>query len=95
MTPAKTTEAPELLPVVDFFDQPLTEGDRIAFTEKDDARLYAGMIKLIGRDSSREQLVVQSGQLTILNGTHMRLSGGKPEHIRFNQVVRRPTQDGA
>ena len=85
-----------VLPVVDFFGQPLSEGDRIAFTSKADATLYSGTVKLIGRDNSaREQLVVQSGHFLVLQGTHMRLSGGKPEHIRFNQVVRRPTEDGA
>ncbi|MEW2266938.1 hypothetical protein [Streptomyces sp. NPDC047868] len=93
MAPSPETTPP--LPVVDFFDQPLAEGDRIAFTEKDDARLYAGTVKLIGSDSGREQIVIQSGQLRILEGTFMRLSGGRPEHIRFNQVVRRPAQDGA
>lgn len=93
MTDPTDTTAP--LPVVDFFGQPLADGDRIAFTKKDQAGLYSGTIKLIGRDSSREQLVVQSGQLVILNGTYMRLSGGKPEHVRFNQVARRPVQDGS
>jgi hypothetical protein len=87
-----TEEQP--LPVVDFFDQPLNEGDRIAFANKDGS-LYSGTIKLIGRDhAAREQLVVQSGTLLVLKGTHMPLSGGRPEHIRFNQVVRRP-QGGA
>jgi hypothetical protein len=93
MAPSPETDPP--LPVVDFFDQPLIEGDRIAFTSDVD-HLYSGTVQLIGRDkSSREQMVVQSGHLLILDGKYMRLSGGKPEHIRFNQVVRRPDQDGA
>ncbi|MGW2384457.1 hypothetical protein [Streptomyces sp. NPDC001658] len=92
MTPSPE---PHPLTVVDFFDQPLTEGDRIAFTSTDNASLYSGTIKLIGRNhSAREQLVVQSGHLLVLEGTHMRASGGKAEHIRFNQVVRHPAEDG-
>lgn len=94
MTPSP--EPHPTLAVVDFFDQPLTEGDRIAFTSTDSTHLYSGTIKLIGRDhSTREQLIVQSGHLLIIEGTHMRASGGKPEHIRFNQVVRRPVEDSA
>ena len=89
-----TTDTP--LPVVDFFGQDLSEGDRIAFTAKDDPCLYSGTIVVIGRgNGDREQIVVRSGHFIVLNGTYMRLSGGKPEHIRFNQVVRRPPQDGA
>lgn len=87
---------PRALPVVDFFEQNLTEGDRIAFTSKDNPGLYIGIIQLIGRESSnREQIVVQSGHLLILEGKLIQRSGGKPEHIYFNQVVRRPSLDGA
>ncbi|MFF7476626.1 hypothetical protein [Streptomyces sp. NPDC008092] len=81
------------LTVFDLFDQPLSEGDKIAFTSKDNDAHYIGTIMLIGRDgSAREQIVVQSGHLVILQGRLVPVTGSRPEHIRFNQVVRRPAE---
>ncbi|HVK16330.1 MAG TPA: hypothetical protein VM533_05230 [Fimbriiglobus sp.] len=85
--------SPRTLPVVDFLEQPLSEGDRIAFNNGNDGRLYAGSIRMVERDAY--QLVVHSGHLLIIEGDLLRANGGKPERIRFNQVVRLPSEDGA
>ena len=76
---------------VDFLEQPLAQDDRIAFTSAEDERLYVGTIRMV----EGEQLIVHSGHLLIVEGDHLRANGGKPERIKFAQVVRLPSEDSA
>jgi hypothetical protein len=76
-------------PSVDYTGAPLRVGQSVTFIEIDQDwpgshRLYTGEIKLIGR----EQLVVDSGKLFIVEGREC----FNPDEIRYSSVLGLPAQ---